>query len=135
MVDAQFSIPWTVATALVKGKVTLEDFTETAIRRKDVLEVARKVTGQLEPEFNRRGVGPGKVTIKMADGSEFSEYVEFCLGSVENPMSFSDCERKFRECYPYSIRPISAAAAEKVIELTWKLEQLDDAAQIIKLLG
>jgi len=135
MIDAQFSLPWTVATALVKGKVTLQDFTKTAIQREDVLEVARKVTGQLQPEYNRRGVGPGKITIRLADGYEYTEYVEFCLGSVENPMTFSDCVKKFRECYPYSIQPISATTADNIIELTRYLERLEDATQIVKLLG
>jgi 2-methylcitrate dehydratase PrpD len=135
MIDAQFSLPWTVATALVKGKVTLEDFTKAAIQSEDVLEISRKVTGRYEPEFNRRGVGPGRVTIRLANGSEYSEYVEFCLGSVENPMTFSDCVKKFKECYPYSIRPVSAAAADNIIELTRHLERLADATRIIKLLG
>ena len=31
-VDAQFNVPWGVATALVRGKVSLADFTEEAIR-------------------------------------------------------------------------------------------------------
>ncbi len=135
VIDAQFSLPWTVATALVKGNVTLEDFTFTAIRKEEVLEVSRKVKGRLEPEFNRRGVGPGSVTIKLTTGHEYTQYVEFGLGSVENPMSFDDCVRKFRECYPYSIRPISAATADKIIELVQNMEQLKDATQIIKMLG
>jgi 2-methylcitrate dehydratase PrpD len=135
MIDAQFSLPWTVATALVKGKVTLEDFTVTALRNEEVLKVSRKVTGRLEPEFNRRGVGPGSVTIKLTTGHEYTQYVEFGLGSVENPMTFDDCVRKFKECYPYSIRPVSAATADNIIELVRHLEQLKDAAQIIRLLG
>ncbi|MBN1904781.1 MAG: MmgE/PrpD family protein [Deltaproteobacteria bacterium] len=52
MIDAQFSLPWTVATALVKGRVILENFTIAVIRKKEVLEVARKVTGRLDPEFS-----------------------------------------------------------------------------------
>jgi 2-methylcitrate dehydratase PrpD len=135
MVDAQFSLPWTVATALVKGKVTLEDFTKTAIKKEDVLQVARKVSGRLDPKLNRRGVGPSRVTIKLNNGSEYTEYVEFCLGSVENPMTFDDCVKKFKECYPYSTRPISAAAADNIIELIRNLEKLDDATRIIKLVG
>jgi 2-methylcitrate dehydratase PrpD len=135
MIDAQFSLPWTVATAMVKGKVTLEDFTLTAIRREDVLQVSRKVIGQLDPKLTRRGVGPCRVTVRLANGSEYAESVEFCLGSVENPMTFSDCVKKFKECYPYSIKPISATAADNIIELIQYLNQLEDATRIIKLLG
>lgn len=135
VIDAQFSLPWAVATALVKGKVTLEDFNLAAIRKEEVLEVSRKVTGQLEPEFNRRGVGPCRVTIRLTTGHEYTQYVEFGLGSVENPMNFDDCARKFRECYPYSIRPISATTADNIIEMAQHLERLKDVTQIIRLLG
>jgi len=135
IVDAQFSVPWTVATALVKGKVSLEDFTEEAIKREDVLEISRKVTGQLDPSLNRHAVGPGRVTIVTKAGAEYTEEVEYSLGSPERPMTFDDCAGKFRECSAYSIKPLSANTVDKVIELTRRLEQLDDATEIIKLLG
>ena len=134
-IDAQFSLPWIVATALVKGKVTLEDFTQASIHCEDVLEVSRKVFGHLDPGLTRRGVGPSRVTIRLTDGSEYTENVEFCLGSIENPMVFNDSIQKFKECYPHSIKPISAATADNIIELIRHLEQLEDATQIIRLLG
>lgn len=135
IVDAQFSVPWTVATALVKGKVSLEDFTEEAIKNKDVLEISQKVTGHLDTGMNRHGVGPGRVTILTKDGAEYTEYVEYCSGTPENPMTFDDCTRKFRECSAYSIKPLSADTADKIIKLISRLEQLDDATEIIKSLG
>jgi 2-methylcitrate dehydratase PrpD len=134
IVDAQFSVPWAVATALNKGKVTLEDFTEEAIQNKDVLEISQKVIGKLDPAMNRHGVGPGKVTLMMKDGKEYTEEVEYCLGSVENPMNFEDCAKKFRECSAYYKQPLSSDKVEEVIEQIGRLEQLPDATQIIKLL-
>ena len=91
IVDAQFSVPWTVATALVKGKVSLEDFTQEAIKREDVLKISQKVTGELDPKQSRHGVGPGRVKILMKDGAEYTEEVEHPLGSIERPMTFEDC--------------------------------------------
>ena len=41
--DAQFSYYYTVATALVKGKVFIEDLTEEAIKNPEVLEMAQRV--------------------------------------------------------------------------------------------
>ena len=135
IVDAQFSVPWTVATALVKGKVSVEDFTDEAIKREDILETAQKVTGQLDPSMDRHGVGPGRVTIVMKDGAEYTEEIEHALGSVEKPMTFEDCAVKFRECSSSSIKPLPADTVEKVIELIGQLEQLDDATEPIRLLG
>lgn len=135
VVDAQFSIPWNVATAIVKGKVTLEDFTEKAIKNKDILKISNKVVGIHDPSLTRHGVGPGKLTIYMKDGKSYTEEVEFCLGSAENPMSLDDCAKKFRECATYSIRPITKSQQEKAIDLIMDLEKLDDVSKIITLLS
>jgi 2-methylcitrate dehydratase PrpD len=135
IVDAQFSVAWTVATALVKGKVSFEDFTEEGIKREDILGTAQKVTGQLDPNMSRHGVGPGRVTIVMKDGAEYTEEVEHALGSVENPMTFEDCVAKFRECSSCSLKPLPADEVEKVIELIRHLEQVDDVREIIELLS
>jgi len=133
-VDAQFSMPWAVATCLVKGKVTLEDFTEKAITNENVLQISRKVTGHLDPDLTRHGVGPARVSIKMKNGAEYTEFVEFCLGSVERPMTFADCASKFRECYPSSVKALSAETAEKVIEMIRHLEDVKDATEIVRIL-
>ncbi len=133
--DAQFSVPWVVATALVRGKVTVDDFTNEALKRREVLDIAQKVSAVLDTSMNRHGVGPGGVIINMKDGEEYTEEVEHCLGSVERPMDFDDCAAKFRECAACSIKPLHAGTVEKVIEMIANLEKLDDATEIIKLLG
>jgi 2-methylcitrate dehydratase PrpD len=133
IIDAQFSVPWVVATALAKGAVTVDDFNEEAIKRPDILALARKVTGRLVPEMTRHGVGPGGVIINMEDGIEYKEEVEHCLGSVVRPMTFNDIVRKFRECAPCAVNPLSPKSVEKMIDLVGRLEHLDDAAAIIRL--
>jgi len=134
-IDAQFSVPWAIATALVKGRVSLEDFTVSAIKNEDVLQISRKVTGVLDPALSRHGVGPGRVKIVMKNGTEYTEEVEHCLGSVERPMTFDDCAAKFRECAAGSIKTLPAATVDKVIDMIGRLEKLDDATEIIRLLG
>jgi len=133
--DAQFSVPWVVATALVKGKVTVDDFTDEALKRQEILNIAQKISAVLDTSMDRHGVGPGGVIITMKDGTEYTEEVEHCLGSVERPMTFEDCTVKFRECAACSIKPLSADTVDKVIEMVGRLEKLSDATEIIRLLG
>jgi 2-methylcitrate dehydratase PrpD len=135
IIDAQFSVPWVVATALVNRKVTVDDFTVEALERHDILDLAKKVTTRLEPSMNRHGVGPGRVVIKLNDGTEYSEEVEHCLGSVARPMTFEDCVRKFRECAACSVKPLPVGEVDKVINLISSPENLEDAAEIIRMLG
>ena len=135
IVDAQFSIPWVVATSLVKGKVTVSDFTEEAIQREEVREIARKVTGYADPNMNRRGVGPGRVRIVTKDGKEYTEEVAYPLGSPQRPMTFDDCANKFRECSAQSLKPLPRDTVEKIIEMVGQLEHMDDVTEIIRILG
>ncbi|MBN1692472.1 MAG: MmgE/PrpD family protein [Dehalococcoidales bacterium] len=135
IIDAQFSVPWVVALALANGRVTVDDFTDEAIKRPEILKLTHKIDTRLETSMNRHGVEPGGVTIKMQDGGEYTEEVEYCLGSVQRPMSFEDVTRKFRECAPCSIKPLSKEKTEKVIDMVGRLEKLDDASEIIRLLG
>ena len=85
--------------------------------------------------MNRHGVGPGGVIITMKDGTEYKEEVEHCLGSVERPMNFEDCTKKFRECAAFAIKPLSKDTIDKTIDMIARLEKLDDATEIIRLLG
>jgi 2-methylcitrate dehydratase PrpD len=135
IVDAQFSVPWTVATALLKGKVTLDSFTPDSIKNQPVVAIARKMSGELDRSMDRHGVGPGRLTITMKDGRQYVEEVEHFLGSVENPMTFEDCAAKFRECAPHAVHPLPPANVDRIIDMIRRLDQLDDVGQITRLLA
>jgi 2-methylcitrate dehydratase PrpD len=135
IIDAQFSVPYVSAVALQYGAVTVDDFTLETIKRPEVLEMAQKVNTALDTGMNRHGVGPSTVAITTKDGKIYTEHVEHCLGSVERPMSLADVARKFRECAPSAVKPLKKAAVEKVIDLVGRLEELDDAADVIRAVG
>lgn len=135
IVDAQFSVPWTVAIALVKGKVTLHSFTPESIKDQEVVDVARKVTGELDNNMNRHGVGPGKVTMKMKDGRELVEEVEHFRGSIQNPMSFNNCADKLRECSDFALKPLPGDRVEKIIEMVRHMEKISDIREITEAVG
>jgi 2-methylcitrate dehydratase PrpD len=84
--------------------------------------------------LSRHGVGPGRVTIVMKNGEKYTEQVDHCLGSVENPMSFDDCAKKFRECAKTSIKPLKEDQINRVIGMVDKLDKLDDVSEVIRLL-
>jgi 2-methylcitrate dehydratase PrpD len=135
IIDAQFSVPYVAALALVQGRITVNDFTVEAIKRPEILKMAQKVNTTLDKSMDRHGVGPSRVTVTMADGKSYTEYIEHCLGSVERPMTLEDIARKFRECASCALKPLKKEAVEKVIEMVGRLETLEDAAEIIRLVG
>ena len=130
-VDAQFSIPWGVATAIARRQVTLEDFTETAIKNKDILNLTGKMGIQQDPALNRPvKIEPTKVEIKVKKGDVYSKEVADPLGSLERPMSFDNCAGKFRDC----AKQLGDEKIDRAIALIGQLEKVNDIGEIISLL-
>jgi 2-methylcitrate dehydratase PrpD len=134
-VDAQFSIPWGVATALARRKVGVEHYTEEAIKSPDILEAASRIKIVLDHSLDVSDKMPsGKIELETKDSRVYGNRVDYPLGSPERPMTFEDCARKFRNCASYPASPLPDSRIEGVIEMTAKLEQLENVAQIMDLL-
>jgi 2-methylcitrate dehydratase PrpD len=135
-VDAQFSIPWGVATALARGHVGIEHYTESAIKSQDILDVAGKISVVLDHSLDSSDKTPsGKVEIELKNGQVLTNRVDFPLGSPERPMSFDDCARKFRSCATYSANKLSDDKIERTIDLISRLEELDDVSVVMQSLA
>ena len=133
-VDSQFSAPWGVASVIARKRASLSDFTEEAIKSQDLLDVASKISVEVDPSF---GVGyelePGRVRVTMRDGKSYSEQVELPLGTPTNPLSFSDCKRKFYDCLEQSEKRISESNAEKLIKIVANIDALNDVRELMEL--
>ncbi|NLT15360.1 MAG: MmgE/PrpD family protein [Clostridiales bacterium] len=133
-VDSQFSLVWGCATAIAKKRVTLSSYTETAIREKDVLDVAAKVSVEYDPKFDTGGLEPVYVEIRMKDGRVYKKLMETATGSPEKPATFEEVVSKFSGCVEFSSRPMPKENAEKVIKAVRELEMLGDIQELIRLL-
>ena len=137
VVDAQFSIPYCIATAAVKKEVFIDDFTEQQMRNPRVLQMARKVTPIIDEGIERkysRQISPAVVTIKTKNGKTFSDGQIYPLGSPENPMSFDELIRKFRKCATYGEKPLAHQRIDAVVDMVRNLESMGDVRDIVKML-
>lgn len=84
-VDAQFNVPYGVAVALVRGRVTLGDFTEAAIRDERVLALSRRIEVVEDAEYTARYPQDYwiEMKIRLADGSERRYFSECPSGDPE----------------------------------------------------
>jgi 2-methylcitrate dehydratase PrpD len=131
-VDAQFSIPWGVATAIVRKQVTLDDFTEMAIKSQEILKVTQKMSVKVDTRLNRPDkIEPTSVELTTKQGKVYTKEIEEPLGSLGRPMSFDDCARKFRDC----AKDLGDENIDKVIELINDLEKITDIRKLINLLS
>ncbi len=139
VVDAQFSMPYTVACAAVKKKVFIDEFTEASIRDSEVLEFAqKKVEVKIDPEldkiFKKDLMAPNRIELETKGGKHYSKYVEFIKGHPRDPMTWDDCVEKFYKCLPYSARPLKKDKITELVRLVKNLEEVDDVRKIVKLL-
>jgi 2-methylcitrate dehydratase PrpD len=134
-VDSIASIPWTVATAIVKRGVAMSDFTEEAIKNEKVLHIAQKINAELDPDLIRHsGPEPGRVKITTSNGT-YTKQVDYAYGDPKNPVTFDDVMSKFYDCASHSIKPIPAENIHKLADLVQTLEKVDDVNDIMKLIG
>ena len=134
-VDSQFNIPWVVAVAIAKRQVAIHDFTEAGIRDEAVLEVSGKIIPRFAESLKRPALEPGRVEIKTKNGKVFSCQVDDPSGSPANPMTFDDCVRKFFDCAAHAARQIPKDHLDRVVEMVGRLERMDDATEVIRLVS
>ncbi|SDL96277.1 MmgE/PrpD family protein [Bacillus sp. OK048] len=134
VVDAQFSIPYTVAVALVKGKVFVEDFTETAIADQRILNIASRVITRYDNSLAGRGISPAIVTIVTKDRNVHRRRVDHPLGSIENSMSFEEIVDKFKKCSKLTPNEIPEKNINEVIRRIGELEKENNITEFTNLL-
>jgi 2-methylcitrate dehydratase PrpD len=134
-VDAKFSIPYTVAVALTRKKVTLEDFKEETVRDAEIGKLAAKVKVVVGSEFKESlsTMGPIRIDIKLKTGTELSRRVELTSGHPRNPMSEQALVGKFVDCCNHSAKGISKTSVDNLLSLLNELEAVDDIGNIMKL--
>ena len=104
IVQAQFSIPFTVACALHRGVVTLADFTDEGIRDAEVRATAALVEVVVDPEIERewsRNISPTRLTVET-DAGTFEARVDRPRGDAARPMSRDDFDAKMQGCLDFS---------------------------------
>ncbi len=132
IVDAQFSIPYSFATALTGGAVRLEDFTAAAITREPVLALAARVLPQPSEEANRiggRSVSPALVTVHTRTGEVLTSRVTELVGSQGNPLRRPQLQAKFLDCCAFA--GLDGTTARKRMDALLGIEGHPDATVLV----
>ncbi|MFC1816183.1 MmgE/PrpD family protein [Thermodesulfobacteriota bacterium] len=98
IVDAQFSMPFGAAVAILYGSATLEEYTKEKLHAPEVKDMMRRIrcveAPELEKEFPQKW--PAIITIKTTSGQEFKVKIDFPRGDPENPLSPDELIQKFK---------------------------------------
>ncbi len=132
-VDAQFSIPYTVAAAITNKSVGLKDFQESVVLGNTTIhELAAKIKVFPDPHFNREDPDSplAFVRIRCKSGQEFIEKVRVVKGYPEDPLNVEESIKKFRDCVSFAHQKLSHKKTEKLINSLLDLEQIRDMRQV-----
>ncbi len=135
LTDAQFSLPYTVAHALVHRKVGFDTFKPAGLTDPRVRALLPRIEVDLDLSAQGEGRGtfpmPGIVKVTMRDGRTSQIRVDLVRGHPGKPMAFDDVAEKFTACAEFG-RP-GWRGARGVIDAVRKLESFDDAGALARL--
>lgn len=107
--EAQFSMYYTVAVALLRESVDITDFTEQSLKDSRVLSLASRIRYTPYEAVPYNPHHPGTVVIRLRDGHEIRQGYN---DDVDNPMTDSDVAAKFRQ---NAGRSLSAEQLERLL--------------------
>jgi 2-methylcitrate dehydratase len=129
---ADHSLPYCTAVALVDGDVTLDSFSDKRLKDESLLELVSRIKVHRDPGLTARypkGI-PNRITVTLADGTQHTAENEFPRGHDQNPMSDDEVAAKFRRL---AEGRLDRAAQDRVLDLCWHLEALDDVSKLFAL--
>ncbi|MDO6415246.1 MmgE/PrpD family protein [Sphingomonas sp. BIUV-7] len=132
-IDAKFSIPFTVAAALLDDEVTLDSYDLASLADVPKRDLAARVRFELRPDWGMAQAASGILSIQLADGVRYKHTIEDALGGPDRPIDDDRLTAKFRDCARRAKHPMSDAQAEQLAAAIWSIDEAGDAAIALKL--
>jgi 2-methylcitrate dehydratase PrpD len=128
--SAQTSIPYTIAAALVEGKVGVPEVSEGKIGDTRILNLAKKLKVTVDTSFDTGPAIRGWVKVTMKDGTEYIKETLSCKGSPGNPWSEAEVTDKFMN---NATLILTKGKATKIVQLIKGLEKVSDLSELMVL--
>ncbi|MBX5193561.1 MmgE/PrpD family protein [Rhizobium sp. NZLR3b] len=136
LADAKFSLPYLVSVAIVRRGMSVTDFTEAALNDEEVLSIGLKMSLVKDATLDwKLELPPGRVEIITNDGRRWVEEGRLVPGNADNPMTWEDVCVKFFECASVAKNPLPEAVSARAVALAERLESLDDATELVRILA
>jgi len=125
--SAQMNLSYCLAAALIDGDFFIDQVSEEAIRRPDILELTRRIEVVEDPELeglDDRHRYAVKLELHLRKGQCLKEKVLQAKGSEENPLSESEIISKFRLL---ASSVLKESQIDRLLDTIYRLEQVEDA--------
>jgi 2-methylcitrate dehydratase PrpD len=129
-IDAKFSLPFTVATALQYGEVTLDRFGTAGLADPAVLALAARCDWRERADWGPDHAVAGGIRILMRDGRGFAFEVPDPSGSPARPLDDARLTAKFVDCLGRAARPLRP---DEATGLAARILRIDDEVDVAPL--
>jgi 2-methylcitrate dehydratase PrpD len=129
-IDAKFSLPFTVATALCRGEVTLASYRPECLRNEDILDLARRLSFAVDDDPSAsNNATRGTLTLRTRTGEMLSMHIENPLGHSSRPMGEQSLRDKFTSCANLAKHPMPASQMRQIADAVLRLDAVSDLSR------
>jgi len=139
--DAMFSLPYVVATVLLRGDVLVEDFSGEAIKDPARLTIADRVEIGVDEGIEQESkelnlaLSLHELELETKCGQRFSQKMYHAKGFPQKPMTMEDFTEKARKCARYAVKPFPESRVVELKEVVAHLEEQRDTGSLTELLS
>ena len=130
---ARLNGQYAAAIMLQKNSIDIDDFTIEAIRNKSSLDLARKISIEIDGNPDPNALSPVEVEIKMENGEKFFKRIDTVYGNPNKPLTRDAHLAKFRRNWKAAAISLSAEKGEELINNIDCLEEVEDIRSLIDL--
>lgn len=134
-VDAQFSVIYAVANAVLRRDSLPEHFTEEFITHPQIIKIVQKVHPAFDEEVEKKGQRLASIVeIAAKDGRKCSNFVKWPKGFPQNPLDQTELEEKYKNCMSCGPKWLTQDTTEEILKLVNNLEEIEDISHVAQLL-
>jgi 2-methylcitrate dehydratase PrpD len=126
--EAQVSLPFSVAVALIEGQALLAQYSDRNIGDPQVKRLCERVTIREDASLPR-GVSC-RMMVSLRDGRTLTSQVDYPKGSIQNPMSDEEMRAKFDSL---AVPVIGEKRASSLAERVMDVENVADVSELTRL--
>jgi 2-methylcitrate dehydratase len=127
---ADHSLPYIVASVLMDGALTLQQYDSAHLHNRELLDLVARVECRESKQYtDLYGISyPNEITVTFNDGNVLEAEVLNPKGHPLNPLGRDEIESKWRAC---SAGLLLESQQDRLIEMVWDLENLTSVKQLM----
>lgn len=126
-VDAQFSVAFCVASALLRGSVSLNEFKMDWILSPEIKCITDRVHVMVDPALD------GTVEVESVQGAQLIHRALLPKGHPGCPMSADEMRAKFTSCAEAAVRPLGINQVDQLFEMLGEVQRIPDISALLQI--